>query len=256
LGVDLPCWLSEGIATLFGGFALEISPEFHVAESMFSDKLISLGKLFDKETFEKLVPIDAYSHSASFVKFLLYMCGLRKFKKLLIMVTKEPTRFSQIFEQIYGIPLTILEEQWKLFILQYLESHKDDIKKRRPFWSARRNIANKNYEVALTDIEEHLRLNSNDAYAIYLAGYCYFYHGNFEDACEKFSKAVSLPVLRKWQSRIYRESYLYLGKIHDLLGKRDIAIDYYNQVLKCPEYDNAQDEARKYLQTAYRLEDE
>jgi len=76
--------------------------------------------------------------------------------------------------------------------------------------------------------------------------------GAYEHAEDSFSRSVSLPLLFEGDSFVYRRSYLYLGKIHDLTGEREEAIKYYNLVLGYPEYDECHDCARSFLKEPYK----
>jgi hypothetical protein len=44
---------------------------------------------------------------------------------------------------------------------------------------------------------------------------------------------------------------LYVGKIYDLQGKRDLAIMQYKKVLSWQDIQNSHEEASRYLQTPY-----
>jgi tetratricopeptide (TPR) repeat protein len=83
----------------------------------------------------------------------------------------------------------------------------------------------------------------------YSLGYEFFKMGRLTLAQDQFQKSVENPGTpdreRAW-------SHLRLGQILDLEGKRDQAIERYQQVLKLKEVNNSHDIARKFLQKPYR----
>jgi tetratricopeptide (TPR) repeat protein len=249
------CLWSEGTSTFLDKNKKSIRPiEFYTAELLYSNALVPLKDLLNNSTFKKYANVDVYNQAASFVKFLVERYGWRRFGDMVKKCSKKPSKVLELFECVYNTALTEIEKEWKSYISEYLKKHKNEIEDWRPLWSAQRNMFYKNYPVALSDIEVSLKKNDKDPYVFYLAGKCHFSIGNLEVAHNNFLKAVSFPIIREEDGSVCRHSNLYLGKIHDLMGKREMAISYYNQVLGCPEYDDAHDDARKLLETPYKHE--
>jgi tetratricopeptide (TPR) repeat protein len=68
------------------------------------------------------------------------------------------------------------------------------------------------------------------------------------DQSEKLSQKLDKDVESGWQIN----SVLFLGMMNDLLGKRDLAVKYYNQSLRLKERNNSHQQAEEYLKKPYK----
>ncbi|MHB1686628.1 MAG: tetratricopeptide repeat protein [Ignavibacteriaceae bacterium] len=66
--------------------------------------------------------------------------------------------------------------------------------------------------------------------------------------CVNFSKQVDV----KEASGFLINSYLYLGMLYDLQGKREKAVEYYKKTLDFKDYNNSRALAEKYLKSPYK----
>jgi tetratricopeptide (TPR) repeat protein len=83
----------------------------------------------------------------------------------------------------------------------------------------------------------------------YTVGERFWQWGRRDLAEEQFRKAIEDPGVPERQQAM---SHLRLGQILDLQGKRSQAIEQYESVLKCREYDNSHAAARELLKKPYR----
>jgi tetratricopeptide (TPR) repeat protein len=83
----------------------------------------------------------------------------------------------------------------------------------------------------------------------YSLGYKFFNMGRLALAREQFQRSIADPATPDYE-RAW--SHLRLGQILDLEGKRDQAIERYQEVLKLKEASNSHDMARKFLEKPYR----
>jgi tetratricopeptide (TPR) repeat protein len=65
------------------------------------------------------------------------------------------------------------------------------------------------------------------------------------------SKIVSLTLDKEEVSGFYINTILYLGMMNDLLGNRDKAVEYYEEVLEVKEYGASKTFAKQYLEKPY-----
>lgn len=63
---------------------------------------------------------------------------------------------------------------------------------------------------------------------------------------------VSKEIDKKEESGFWVNAYLYLGMIHDQLGEREIAIEYYEKLLEMREYLNSHELAKRYLKEPFK----
>ena len=106
------------------------------------------------------------------------------------------------------------------------------------------------YLEAIKAFQEVLQLNRNSSLANYRIGDIFFRLQNYQEANRSFRAALQGDLNPKW---IEVWCHLTLGKIFDLTGQRDRAVNEYRRALQTN--DNAQgalDEANKYLKEAFR----
>ena len=106
------------------------------------------------------------------------------------------------------------------------------------------------YLEAIRAYQEVLQLNRNSSLANYRIGDIFFRLQNYQEANRSFRAALQGDLNPKW---IEVWCHLTLGKIFDLTGQRDRAVNEYRRALQTN--DNAQgalDEANKYLKEAFR----
>ena len=89
--------------------------------------------------------------------------------------------------------------------------------------------------------------------AIYYIGLALLTRNNYTEAEKYFKKAIEgSKVVDKEQSGFMAFSYLKLGNIYDSIGKRDKAVQSYNQVLKMKEFNDSHNLAKKFIQSPYK----
>ncbi|MEW6509206.1 MAG: tetratricopeptide repeat protein [Bacteroidota bacterium] len=68
----------------------------------------------------------------------------------------------------------------------------------------------------------------------------------------EISEKLSRELDKEKESGFLINTVLYLGQLYDMMGHRDKAIKYYNEVLKLRERNNSHKLAKQYLKTPYR----
>lgn len=95
--------------------------------------------------------------------------------------------------------------------------------------------------------------NATAREAIYYIGLALLTRNNFAEAEKYFKKAIEgSKIVDKEQSGFLAFSYLKLGNIYDSMGKRDKALQSYNQVLKIKNYNDSHAQAKKFIQSPYK----
>ena len=76
-----------------------------------------------------------------------------------------------------------------------------------------------------------------------------FLQNNYQQAANDFREALNGDLEPKW-TEVW--SHINLGKIFDITGQRDRAVNEYNQAIRTKDdTQGAQEEAAKYLKTPY-----
>lgn len=102
---------------------------------------------------------------------------------------------------------------------------------------------------ALREYQKALEVNRNSSLAHYRIGELFFKQNNFQSAANEFRAAVNGDLDPKW-TEVW--SHVNLGKIFDVTGQRDRAVNEYKQAIRT--HDNtggAQEEAARYSTKPY-----
>jgi hypothetical protein len=102
---------------------------------------------------------------------------------------------------------------------------------------------------ALNEYQKALQTTRNSSLAHYRIAEVYFLQGNWQPSANEFREALNGDLQPKW-TEVW--AHINLGKIFDVAGQRDRAVNEYNLAIRTKDNtQNAQDEASKYLKTAY-----
>jgi hypothetical protein len=102
---------------------------------------------------------------------------------------------------------------------------------------------------AVQQYEEALALNPRRSLASYLMGEVFYEQWNMQNAANAFREALNGDLDPKW---VETWSYIYLGKIFDVLGQRERAVAEYTKAVNTKDDTfGAQAEAKKYLKTPF-----
>jgi tetratricopeptide (TPR) repeat protein len=105
---------------------------------------------------------------------------------------------------------------------------------------------------AVDQYQKALDQEPNNGLALFRMGEAFFYQKNYAAAANSFRGAIGgiNDANSKW---VEVWSHIYMGKIFDLTGQRDRAVNEYNQALHMKDNTGgAQEEAQKYLAAAYK----
>jgi aminopeptidase N len=102
---------------------------------------------------------------------------------------------------------------------------------------------------ALQQYQKALETNRTSSLAHYRIAEVYFLENNFQPAANEFREALNGDLQPKW-TEVW--AHINLGKIFDITGQRDRAVNEYNLAMRTKDdTQGAQEEATKYLKTAY-----
>ena len=102
---------------------------------------------------------------------------------------------------------------------------------------------------ALKQYQKALETSRTSALAHYRIGEVYFLQNNYQQAANSFRDALAGDIDPKW-TEVW--SHINLGKIFDITGQRERAVNEYNLAIRTKDdTQGAQEEAGKYLKTPY-----
>jgi aminopeptidase N len=105
------------------------------------------------------------------------------------------------------------------------------------------------FSSALREFQKALEVNKNSSLAHYRIGELFFRQNNYQSAANEFRATINGDLEPKW-TEVW--SHVNLGKIFDVTGQRDRAVNEYKQAIRT--HDNtggAQEEAAKYSTKPY-----
>lgn len=105
------------------------------------------------------------------------------------------------------------------------------------------------YAEALKEYQKALEVARNSSLAHYRVGELFFLQSNFQTAANSFREALGGDLEPKW-TEVW--AHINLGKIFDVTGQRERAVNEYKLALRTKDNtQNALEEAGKYSQTPY-----
>ena len=108
------------------------------------------------------------------------------------------------------------------------------------------------YEDALKEYQKALDINKNSSLAHFRIGEVFFTQNNYQSAANAFREALNGDQEPRW-TEVW--SHINLGKIFDITGQRERAVNEYRQARRTKDNtQGAQAEAENYLKERYRRE--
>ncbi len=105
------------------------------------------------------------------------------------------------------------------------------------------------YPDALKEYQKALDVTRNSSLAHYRVGELFFLQNNYQSAANEFREALNGDLEPKW-TEVW--SRINLGKIFDITGQRERAVNEYKQALRTKDNtQNALEEAGKYINAPY-----
>jgi hypothetical protein len=112
-------------------------------------------------------------------------------------------------------------------------------------------LVGKYYE-AIQQYQQALDIQPTDSLAHFRIGEAMFYQKNYQAAANAFRSALGGDLNPKW---VEVWSHIYIGKIYDVLGQRERAVNEYNLAQHTrDDTAGAQQEAARYMRVAYNPE--
>jgi hypothetical protein len=111
-------------------------------------------------------------------------------------------------------------------------------------------VAVSEFAEALKEYQRALDTQRNSSIAHYRVAEVFFLQHNYQSAANEFREAINGDLDPKW---VEVWSHIYLGKIFDITGQRERAVNEYTQAQRTRDNtQGAQDEVGKYLREPYK----
>jgi tetratricopeptide (TPR) repeat protein len=105
---------------------------------------------------------------------------------------------------------------------------------------------------ALREYQRALDTQRNSSMAHYRVGEVFFLQQNYQSAANEFRESLQGDLNPKW---VEVWSHIYLGRIFDISGQRERAVNEYTQAQRTRDNtQGAQDQVSKYLKDPYRTQ--
>jgi len=127
--------------------------------------------------------------------------------------------------------------------------YNDNIRLRVAVARGEQAVAERDYSLALEEYQKALDINRASSLAHYRVAEVFFILRNYQSAANSFREALNGDLEPSW-TEVW--SHISLGKIFDVTGQRDRAVNEYQQALRTrDESQGAIDLANQYLETPY-----
>jgi tetratricopeptide (TPR) repeat protein len=127
--------------------------------------------------------------------------------------------------------------------------YNDNIRLRVAVARGEQAVAERDYSLALEEYQKALDINRISSLAHYRVAEVFFLLRNYQSAANSFREALNGDLEPSW-TEVW--SHISLGKIFDVTGQRERAVNEYQQALRTrDESQGALEEANRYLETPY-----
>ena len=132
--------------------------------------------------------------------------------------------------------------------------YNDNIRLRVAVARGEQSVAQRDYSMALEEYQKALDINRTSSLAHYRVAEVFFVLRNYQSAANAFREALNGDLEPSW-TEVW--SHISLGKIFDVTGQRERAINEYQQAVRTRDTSQgALDEANQYLKTPYERQRE
>lgn len=149
--------------------------------------------------------------------------------------------------ETFGKPrrITIDPNSWVL-------KNSDELKVRVGVLRGQQLVQQGDYAEALKEYQKALAASNNSSLAHYRIAEVFFLQRNYQAAANEYRDSIEGDGEPKWTT-VW--SYVQLGKIYDVTGQRERAVNEYRKAIQTGDpTGGAQEEARKYLEAPYTRE--
>jgi hypothetical protein len=240
--------LYEGLAISVEGRVSGLSLGIAGAVLWDSGALPPLAALLDEEEFRHLP--DAVGPPAAVLRvwWLRDMVPPERFAEIYRLSRGDP---SALAAELGKAPDTI-DEAYRAWVSRLAASHENDVKFRRAELKAQEHYASGDWSGMITALNEALTFRPDDPQTLFNLASAQMRADSLEDAEATLRRLLSLPLV-PGQSRFRVFGHYQLGRVFDLRGRRDEAVDEYEKVLRLPDESRSHQLAReRILQPATR----
>jgi hypothetical protein len=135
---------------------------------------------------------------------------------------------------------------------QRVLANSPDLKLRTSILRGQQLVQQGDLAEALKEFQKALESNKNSSLAHYRIAEVFFFQRNYQAAANEYRESLNGDAEPRW-TEVW--SHIQLGKIFDITGQRDRALNEYRQAVQTNDNtQGAQGEARKYMQSPYTRE--
>jgi aminopeptidase N len=168
--------------------------------------------------------------------------GRTEFKRIIVEGTNSP-----YVVETFGKPRRIVLDPNNRVL-----KNSSDLKVRTAILRGQQLVQQGDLAEALKEFQKALESNKHSSLAHYRIAEVFFLQRNYQAAANAYRESLNGDGEPKW-TEVW--SHIQLGKIFDITGQRERAVNEYRQALQTADNtQGAQDEARKYLDTPYKRE--
>lgn len=232
----------EGLAYALEPVLMDRPLAYFAALALDEGVMPTLADLLDEERFRKIPNARRFAAAGLFMTWLREQGGLRKPEDWYSSPDPGLDRLSAML----GTGAEKLESRFRQWVTGRAAAHAPDVLFTAALAEARTHHLEGEYALAADALVRALEARPDDLQTRFNLASTWMKTGRFEQAA-----AELLKVLDGSKGSLRAHTFLTLGRVYDLLGRRDDALAAYRQVLELPDRHDSHLLAREGLQTPF-----
>ena len=218
---------------------------YYAAMMLDGNRMPAIADLLDEERFRKLPNAERLAASGLFMTWLREVAGLPKIKVWYTSLDPTAERLAAELQIDPGK----LEQRFRQWLTERATGHSSDVLFMAALKEAQNHYLNGDQEQAADALTRALSHKPEDRQTRFNLAKARMKTGNYEGAAAELLRVLEIGA--DDTGGLTAHTCLELGRVYDLLGRRDEALEEYRRVLEMPDRHNSHLSAREGLETPF-----
>ena len=235
----------EGLAYALEPVLLNRPLSYYAAVMLDEDRMPAIADLLDEERFRQTPNSSRFATAGLLMTWLREEAGLQKLAAWYSSVDPDPVALAATL----GLSPKKLEDRFREWVSARAASHSGDVSFRAAVEQARAHHLNGEYGPAAEALIQALTFKPDDLQTRFTLATTRMKTGAYEEAVADLNKV--LEGRSGSAGSLTAHAQLQLGKVYDLLGRREQALAAYRKVLDLPDRHESHLSAREGMATPF-----
>jgi hypothetical protein len=218
---------------------------YYAAIMLDGNRMPTVASLLDEERFRKLPKVDRLAASGLFMTWLREIAGLPKLAAWYTALDPTTERLAAELRTDPGK----LEQRFRQWLTERTTHHSGDVLFMAALAEAQTHYLDGDHEQAADALTRALSHKPDDRQARFNLATARMRTGAYEDAAGELRRVLEIGAGDSGGLTVH--THLELGRVYDLLGRRDDALAEYHRVLELPNRHDSHLLAREALETPF-----